>query len=306
VLRSAKSHPGNTRSSNGGRSFVVNHDGTVSPKLASHLVLGMSRPTLVFVNRSEPRACRFEFAESLTHVGKDPVPLTLRSHPGLAVVQLFSHPEVAYDVWHYIPLAIGPAAAAIHVRRKGQSLEVVSGSLSGGLVTPSHLKIHETNHLDIVAHMHNPEELTREAQKHGGSRPLSFVVNNDGTISPIAMGHLCLGLSHLSMAAAVTSPQAEPAVATATPIDHVPIVTGVQVSEGQVPSGLPVGSSSTTASSSGHPPLVEMVAHFKKELGLKGESIPDVVDGACAALGVSIKGSLMQKALACWQQLVLK
>ena len=42
----------------------------------------------------------------------------------------------------------------------------------------------------------------------------------------------------------------------------------------------------------------------QQELGLKGESIADVVDGACAALGVQTKGTIMQKAHACWQQLV--
>merc|ERR1719421_2221503 len=70
---------GNTLYGGGGRSFVVNNDGSISPALATHLVLGMQSPTLSFVNREDPKVCRFEHAEAL-RAGAT-APLTLSSHP---------------------------------------------------------------------------------------------------------------------------------------------------------------------------------------------------------------------------------
>ena len=99
VLRSAHNHPGNTRYGNGGRSFVVNTDGTVSPMKASHLVLGAGKPTLCFVPSNSADKCVFAHAHELIQGGRA-APLVLASHPGLAVIQSFDEPREAFGEWH--------------------------------------------------------------------------------------------------------------------------------------------------------------------------------------------------------------
>lgn len=194
VLKSGHNHPGNTRWGHGGRSFIVNWDGTISPAKATHLVLGAQNPTLAFVQRSSPRKCVFEHNLS----GEDrgfavgSVPLTLSSHPGLAVVQNFNEPRTAFHEWQYKALGIGPASKAVRASRQSKCL--VDGA--GWYVTPSMLNIHDGNHLDVVRHMSNhPARLLEEHGKHGAKKPLDFNFNTDGTVSPVSQPHLCLGCS---------------------------------------------------------------------------------------------------------------
>ena len=132
VLRSAHNHPGNTRYGNGGRSFVVNADGTISPMKAQHLVLGASKPSFCFVHSSSPNKCVFEHAHGL--MNGSTVPLTLASHPGLAVTQAFDEPREAFGEWYYKSLIVGDASRAIVARRKDGSNLV---DTSDWYVTPS-------------------------------------------------------------------------------------------------------------------------------------------------------------------------
>uniref|UniRef100_A0A6S8SE86 RING-type domain-containing protein n=2 Tax=Pelagomonas calceolata TaxID=35677 RepID=A0A6S8SE86_9STRA len=189
ILRSTACHPGHTRYGNGGRSFVINSDGTISPKLAQHLVLGAGKPTFSFVPAGSPLVCRFQQAAALA-AGQQ-VPLTLASHPGLAVVQLHE-PREAYHEWHYKALGIGPDRNAVVASRQGSMFV----DRAGWYVCPSHLNIHQGNHTDLVVNRFNhPARLHEEHRKHGGKRPLDFVFHADGSVAPASAPYLRLGCS---------------------------------------------------------------------------------------------------------------
>jgi len=296
VLRSAHNHPGNTRYTNGGRSFVVNADRTISPMKAQHLVLGASKPTFCFVSQSSPNKCIFEHADRLT--GGQTVPLTLSSHPGLAVVQGFDEPREAFHEWHYKALCIGPASRAVHASRRGQNLV----DTSDWYVTPSMLTVHDGNHTDLVRNrFDHPRRLLEEHGKHGGARPLDFNFNPDGTISPVSQPHLCLGCSFMPLGAPM--PNAVPtsaAVPMATvPVAHVPTIETVPMAV--VIDAIPVAAAS---SASTPPPIGQMVEIFKKQLGIKpSANIAETVQEACDQLDVPAKGALIDQAHQCWLKL---
>ena len=197
ILRSTACHPGHTRYGNGGRSFVVNPDGTISPKCAQHLVLGAGIPTFSFVPAGSPLVCRFQHAKALA-AGQQ-VPLTLASHPGLAVVQLFDEPMQAFREWDYKTLAIGPASKAVVATRQGSFFV----DKAGWYVCPSELKVHKGNHTDLVANRYiHPARILEEHRKHGEGRPLEYEFHDDGSVAPASASHLRLGCSCPPAAAA--------------------------------------------------------------------------------------------------------
>ena len=212
ILRSSIFHPINTRKAPGGRSFVVNPDGTISPKFAQHLVLGGQQPTFSFVPAESPLVCRFQRAEALA-AGKK-VPLRLASHPGLAVVQVFDKPREAHHEWYYKALAIGPASKAVVASRQGSFFV----DKAGWYVCPSMMNVHQGNHTDLVVNRHNhPARIHEEHRKHGGKRPLDFEFHADGSVAPASAPHLRLGCSFPPLGGSAVaseeqydSPMAEP------------------------------------------------------------------------------------------------
>lgn len=322
VLRSAHNHPGNTRYTNGGRSFVVNVDGTISPMKAQHLVLGASMPRFSFVQSSSPNKCVFEHTQSLINGGR--VPLTLASHPGLAVVQGFDEPREAFHEWHYKALHIGPSERAIVVSRKGTCL--VDGQ--DWYVTPSMLNVHDGNHTDLVRNrFDHPSRLLEEHSKHGSKRPLDLSFNQDGTISPISQPHLCLGCEFAPMLMAGKQSAAASSTASSladeaphmgeVPMGSVQMGKPVQMSSAvpvanvveAVPVHVPVYSTSkpgagSSSSSQDPPPLKEIADIFKAQLGIeRSTNIADTVDQACRELGVPVQGTLIERATQGWHAL---
>ena len=197
LLRSSTFHPDHTRKAPGGRSFVVNPDGTISPKFAQHLVLGGQQPTFSFVPAESPLVCRFRRAEALA-AGKK-VPLRLASHPGLAVVQVFDKPREAHHEWHYKTLGIGPASKAVVASRQ----ESFFVDKAGWYVCPSGLKVHKGNHTDLVANRYiHPARIQEEHRKRGEERPLEYEFHADGSVAPASAPHLRLGCSCPPAAAA--------------------------------------------------------------------------------------------------------
>ena len=197
ILRSSTFHPDHTRKAPGGRSFVVNPDGTISPKFAQHLVLGGQQPTFSFVPAESPLVCRFRRAEALA-AGKK-VPLRLASHPGLAVVQVFDKPREAHHEWHYKTLGIGPASKAVVASRQ----ESFFVDKAGWYVCPSGLKVHKGNHTDLVANRYiHPARIQEEHRKRGEERPLEYEFHADGSVAPASAPHLRLGCSCPPAAAA--------------------------------------------------------------------------------------------------------
>jgi len=111
-------------------------------------------------------------------------------------------------------------------------------------------------------------------------------------------------------AAPTAAPQAAPEVVVAAPVvagtavaaaelEWV-VVAGEAVVGQSVPSGSSGGGgSSDSSSSSSALTLKEMVDVLRRELGVKGENIPQLVDAACAELGLQPDGSLVERAKAC-------
>ena len=62
------------------------------------------------------------------------------------------------------------------------------------------------------------------------------------------------------------------------------------------------GAAASSSAATAMPPLSEACEVFKRELGVDGKSLVDVVDATCEQLGITdVKGvSLMQKAEKCW------
>ena len=225
ILRSTACHPGHTRYGNGGRSFVINSDGTISPRLAQHLVLGASKPTFSFVPAGSPLVCRFQQAAALA-AGQQ-VPLTLASHPGLAVVQLHE-PREAFHEWHYKALGIGPARNAVVASRQGSMFL----DRAGWYVCPSMMNIHQGNHTDLVRNRFNhPARIHEEHRKHGGKRPLDFEFHADGSVAPASAPHLRLGCSFPPLGGSAVASEEQYEAPMAEPVQVV--LQGVVV-EGKV------------------------------------------------------------------------
>ena len=226
ILRSTACHPGHTRYGNGGRSFVINPDGTISPKCAQHLVLGAGKPTFSFVPAGSPLVCRFQHAKALA-AGQQ-VPLTLASHPGLAVVQVFDEPREAFGEWHYKALGIGPASKAVVASRQGSFFV----DKAGWYVCPSMMNIHQGNHTDLVVNRHNhPARIHEEHRKHGGKRPLDFEFHADGSVAPASAPHLRLGCSFPPLGGSAVASEEQYEAPMAEPVQVV--LQGVVV-EGEV------------------------------------------------------------------------
>merc|ERR1719421_757162 len=137
---------------------------------------------LCLVSRHDPDALRFERAASLHHQA---VPLTLASHPHLAVVPRYEYPRAA-DEWRYIELGIGPQDMAMVAQMQGEFLVRLHDER---VLDIAHWKYEVGNTLNVLKSANCHPGHTRYG---GGGR--SFVVNSDGSISPKHAPHLALGL----------------------------------------------------------------------------------------------------------------
>lgn len=84
----------------------------------------------------------------------------------------------------------------------------------------------------------------------------------------------------------------------------------VRMVAGAYASGVPPVTTGTAVAADAAPPLVEMVALLKRELGVKGTNLPDTIDAAIRALGlegqVRSDMPLIEKAMRCWRLLFVK
>ena len=143
---------------------------------------GGPKPKLVLMKAEDPRRCVFEHAATLKSGGE--APLTLTSHPGLAVIDMWA-PDRQAGPWTYVELAIGDASAALRFRRKGNFLMRPDGKV----LDVAMWQFIEGNNLVAVIHTAGQ---AKQTFKGGGGR--DFVINDDGTISPKKASHLVVGL----------------------------------------------------------------------------------------------------------------
>ena len=257
IIRSTACHPSRTRlradgDRDGGRSFLVNSDGTISPKCAQHLVLGAGKPCFSFVPEGSPLVCRFQHAAALA-AGQQ-VPLTLASHPGLAVVQRFDARVPAdewqlgaFHDWHYKGLGIGPASEAVVASRQGSFFV----DKAGWYVCPSNMNIHPGNHTDLVVNRFNhPARILEEHRRHSSKRPLCYEFHDDGSVAPASAPHLRLGCSNpplywLHVARVATEKVDDNETPTPKPVDDNETPTPKPVDDNETPTPKPVADNET-------------------------------------------------------------
>ena len=189
VLRSGKNHPAHTRASGGGRSFIFNPDGTISPQHAQHLVLGVGIPDCTLVNINSPNKAILASAHELRGGGS--VALTLSSHPGYAIVPKFVPRRI--NEWHvsYAHWGIGPAADAATARLEGNHVISTQPATNDCILDVPFGKLNEGCDGIPVA-MICFDNRSQNREPHNAAR--LFQVNSDGSISPSRAPHLALGL----------------------------------------------------------------------------------------------------------------
>ena len=148
-------------------------------------------PKLVLVPRDSVHRCVFAHADKLREGGDAAVPLTLTSHPGLVVAELYGASKEV-ECWRYIELGLRPEAEvaagggehggqAIEVRRDGGFLERPEDRFVFDVCMWSYK---QGIHLNILEGFGNDGThdvgKTRASKKGGGGR--EFIVNEDGTI----------------------------------------------------------------------------------------------------------------------------
>ena len=182
-----------------GRQFKWNGDGTLSPAHASHLVLGLpskdAEPTFpynadgefaVLGDKGSKSALVFEHAKALKQ--GEAKPLTLKSHPGRALVGREPTAESVAE-WSVIQIGLGPAEVAINAQL--QEKEFVSRTADGRVFDIHHWQMIVGNRLCLLKSAAAHPARTRLRHKAGpGGR--SFVFNSDGTLSPLMAPNLVL------------------------------------------------------------------------------------------------------------------
>jgi hypothetical protein len=116
------------------------------------------------------------------------VPLTLLSHPGMAVV-LHGAPQLVHDRYDIVKMGLGPAEEALRVHFDGNFL--TSG---GRLFDIDCWKIRDGNHLWWLKEVEGEHKEKNVSRRNGGGR--DFTINENGTISPTNSpdGALVLGI----------------------------------------------------------------------------------------------------------------
>ena len=312
VLRSGKNHPAHTRASGGGRSFIFNPDGTISPQHAQHLVLGVGIPDCTLVNINSPNKAILASAHELRGGGS--VALTLSSHPGYAIVPKFVPRRI--NEWHvsYAHWGIGPAADAATARLEGNHVISTQPATNDFILDVPFGKLNEGCDGIPVA-MICFDNRSQNREPHNAAR--LFQVNSDGSISPSRAPHLALGLRQgdrlmpvanapgLASFSVAAQPMSMPVVAA----QPVVVEAAAVASPVMIPMGTAVEASAVEASAldpSAPQTLEQITSLLRRELNLDpSANMKDTVEQACEQLGIDVPKSegLMAKARACQQAL---
>ena len=289
---------------------MLNSDGTLSVKPAPHLVLGMSLPdcTLVSAQAAECVVLQPGVAQALR--AGQVTPLLLASPPGYAIVPKTDNPR-RIDQWcvMYQQLGIGPAAQALQARMQGQFILSQHPSTRDYVLDVPYATytVHcqgQHGKLPISAICWDDRGRNLDA-----NAPRTFVVNANNSISPTKATHLVFGIRGALPPLAAAQHVAQPTAQSVPVVQSVPVAQPANVPMGMpVEAAVPMKSCAAASSSSATtpmPPLNQVCEEFKRELGVGGANLADVVDAACEVLGISdTKGlSLMEKAQKCWTSL---
>jgi len=208
-----------TRLDNGGRTFVLNQDSTISPSKAPNLVLGMDLPDVTLVNAFSVNALVFDRVNELE--SGTAVPLTLSSHPGYAVCAQ-SNPQFI-DQWKisYQRLGVGDAQYAMIFKKEDNFLvSVISSSMDFVLDIPFDKRIEGTDGHSLSV-IHQGYGKTKDKSKNARR----FIINKNNTISPVASPQLVVGIRKGTDPSIVKLQEEEVlnAVPVAVPVAAVPV-----------------------------------------------------------------------------------
>ena len=287
-------HNHRSRDGGGGRSFVLNEDGTISAAHAPHLCLGMMLPDVTLVSISSADKFIFDQAHKLQSGAS--TALTLASHPGYAVVPKFDPRRI--DEWgvSYVHWGVAAAHNAAVIRKEGSFILSTQPASSDFILDVPFDKRHEgSDGIPMAVIKFDDPSLNKE--HHNAAR--LFVVNGDGSISPERSPHLALGLRPGQPLAPLRA-ESKPFAAMSMPMATVEVVTveAFTVQEVVMPVGISMGATSEL------PPLHVMAEQLKAELGIEEGSMADVIEKASQELSLTeVKGSLTDKAAACMRAL---
>ena len=156
-----------------------------------HLVLGVNLPDITLVNATSPNAVTFDMAAGPRGLSSgQSVPLTLASHPGLAVCpktepRRINEWGVSYQHW-----GLGEAKNAMSVKLEGEFiLSTHQSSLNFVLDVPFDKRVEGCGGMPLAV-----INFDNGSNKEEGNKARKFMVNPNGTLSPVASPHLVLGV----------------------------------------------------------------------------------------------------------------
>jgi hypothetical protein len=155
-----------------------------------------------------PKACKFENAEALRK-GLSAQPLTISSHPGLAVVAQCEAPRIHEDACEYIRLGVAPRAFAKPLRaslvgtllaRAPVTVRTTfeeEGEAVGEPIVKEYRMVFDVAFGKVQAdgQVNMLQPLEGAPTKEEDAMARDFMINDDGSISPKAASHLVLGMA---------------------------------------------------------------------------------------------------------------
>jgi hypothetical protein len=189
--------------------FIVNIDGSISPYEARDLVIGISRfPSVTLVERYSSHRFIFKYADTLWNAPApvNGTPLVLRSHPGLAIVSYPIYRGV-YGMANMMDVVVGPANNStfltLHLHpldyRRHHHYTLQDTKYGLGLV-PLNLKLEAGVPLRFMKYNLTESVLGTFALSTllYATNNATWVVNLDGSISPLSAPHLVIGCAYIS------------------------------------------------------------------------------------------------------------
>jgi len=201
-----------TKLGGGGRDWVINSDGTISPKHQRHLALGVQsreRAPMILVRKGDPGMLTFKNASRLRN--GETVNLSLSSHYGMGVSRMYNE-EKRFGPWRYTESCVSSNTPISVSYTSNNYIKLADADL---VFDVSFWKMEPGNTVNFVGGT-NAKEKTMLG---GGGR--DWIIDDDGSISPKRHSHLSLGCCLES------SPEPEIAVVQLPPPTAPPIAVAV-------------------------------------------------------------------------------
>uniref|UniRef100_A0A7S2VWJ4 Uncharacterized protein n=1 Tax=Triparma pacifica TaxID=91992 RepID=A0A7S2VWJ4_9STRA len=198
-----------TKLGGGGRDWVINSDGTISPKHHLHLTLGVQAPKMVLVAKDDP--CQLTFKNASCLRDGEEVELSLSSHYEMGVARAYNE-EKRFGPWRFTESCIS-SSSPIRVSYVDSNFIMLADA--DLVFDVSFWKMEPGNTVNFVGGT-NAKEKTMLG---GGGR--DWIIDDDGSISPKRHSHLSLGCCLES------SPEPEIAVVQLPPPTAPPIAVAV-------------------------------------------------------------------------------